>query len=98
MTAILTYLLSSIPQIAGNAKLVAEGVSAMVALYPIAKSEFQDLQPIVKNVIAVLRSDPSAMPATLDQLDAVEAKLDADYEEAAALAAAEDAKFSGGPG
>ncbi|WP_262048669.1 hypothetical protein [Bradyrhizobium sp. Bra78] len=95
MTEILTYLLSSIPQIAGNAKLVAQGVSAMVALYPIARAEFQDLQPIVKNAIAAFRSDPATMPATLDQLDAFEAKLDADYEEAAALAAAEDAKFAG---
>ncbi|MFB6460442.1 hypothetical protein [Bradyrhizobium tunisiense] len=95
MTQILTYLLSSIPQIAGNAKLVSEGVAAMVALYPIAKSEFQDLMPIVKNAIAAFRADPSAMPEVLDQLDALEAKLDADYEEAAALAAAEDAKFAG---
>lgn len=95
MTAVLTYILSSIPQIAGNAKLVAEAVAAMAALYPIAKAEFQDLQPIIKNAIAAFRADPSAMPATLDQLDQLEAKLDADYEEAAALAAAEDAKFSG---
>lgn len=96
MTPILTYLLSSIPQIAGNAKLIAEGVSAMVALYPIAKSEFQDMMPIIKTAIAAFRADPSAKPAVLDQLDALEAKLDADYEEAAALAAAEDARFAGG--
>jgi hypothetical protein len=93
---ILQFILSTIPQLAGNSQLIAQGVAALVELYPIARQEFIDLQPIVKTAIAAFRADPATMPDQLNALDKFEAQLDGDYEAAAARAAAEDAAAGSG--
>lgn len=89
MNAVLTLILGLLP-VGGNSALIEKIIDALVAVYPLVVQEYKDLTPIVKNIITALRSDPSTTAAQLDALDKLEAQLDADYEMAAAAAAAED--------
>lgn len=90
MNAVLLLIQALIP--AGtNAAMIEKIIAVLVDLYPIIVRSYHDLVPVVKNIITALRADPSTIPEQIDALDAFEAKLDADYEESAALAAAEDA-------
>lgn len=91
MNAILALIEALLPQLGGNAVIIEKIVNALVALAPMIAQEYADLKPIVANIITALRSDPSTTAAQLDALDAFETKLDADYETAAAAAAAQDA-------
>lgn len=89
MNAVLALILQLLP-VGGNAALIDKIIEALVAVYPLILQEYKDLVPIVKNIIAALRSDSSTMAGQLDALDKMEAQLDADYETAAAAAAAAD--------
>lgn len=91
MNAVLTLISALLPALGGNAALVEKIIAALVALYPIIKQEYTDLLPIVKNIVLALKADPSTTAAQLDDLDKMEIQIDADYETAAAAAAAEDA-------
>jgi hypothetical protein len=91
LNAVLTLIMAFLPQASGDAAITEKIISALVALWPMIKSEYADLKPIVSNIITALRSDPTATAANLDALDKFEAQLDADYETAAVAAAAEDA-------
>lgn len=91
MNAVLTLISVLLPALGGNAALVEKIIAALVALYPIIKQEYTDLLPIVKNIVLALKADPSTTAAQLDDLDKMETQIDADYEMAAAAAAAEDA-------
>ena len=90
MNAVLSLIAMLLPA-GGNAALVEKIIEALTALYPIVVREYQDLLPIVKNIITALKSDPSTTAAQLDALDKMEAQLDADFEAAATAAAVEDA-------
>lgn len=94
MTALLATILGLISALvpAGtNAALVEKIIEALIAIVPVVVKEYQDLVPIVRNIIAALKSDPSTTAAQLDQLQQLEAGWDADFEAAAAAAQAEDA-------
>ena len=93
MNAVLSLIAMLLPA-GANAALVEKIIEALTALYPIVVREYQDLMPIVKNIITALKSDPSTTAAQLDALDKMEAQLDADFEAAATAAAAEDAAAS----
>lgn len=96
--AVIEALLAQLSAGSATVTLATKIVSALVALVPIVQQEYKDLVPILsniiamgKNVVAGTSADPATITAMLDQLDAAEATLDAAYDEAAALAAAEDA-------
>jgi hypothetical protein len=91
MNAVLILIESLLPLLGGNAGVITNIVNALIALAPLISAEYADLKPIVGNILTALRADPSTTAAQLDALDTFEAKLDADYETVAALAAAEDA-------
>lgn len=91
MNAILTLIEAALPLLGGNAGMIEKIIAALTALYPLIVQEYADLKPIVGNIITALRNDPSTTAAQLDALDKMETQLDADYETAAAAAAAEDA-------
>ncbi len=91
IVALIEAILPSVGVSSANVMLISKIIAALVALIPIIKAEYQDLVPIVQRIIIALKADPSTIPAQLDALDAAEAQLDADYENAAAAAAAEDA-------
>lgn len=91
MNAVLTLISALLPALGANAGLIEKIIAALVALYPIIAQEYADLLPIVKNIVLALKADPSTTAAQLDELDKMETQIDADYETAAAAAAAEDA-------
>ncbi|APO53442.1 hypothetical protein LUI11_15225 [Bradyrhizobium diazoefficiens] len=93
MTAMLTTILSLISALvpAGtNAALIEKIVAALIQIVPVVVKEYQDLVPIVRNIIGALKADPSTTAAQLEQLQALEVQWDADFEAAAAAAIAED--------
>ncbi|MCW1991137.1 hypothetical protein ABIE85_001859 [Bradyrhizobium diazoefficiens] len=93
MTAMLTTILSLISALvpAGtNAALIEKIVAALIQIVPVVVKEYQDLVPIVRNIIAALKADPSTTAAQLEQLQALEVQWDAEFEAAAAAAIAED--------
>ncbi|GAB9224792.1 hypothetical protein ACFLEY_21765 [Bradyrhizobium sp. YCK136] len=93
MTAMLTTILSLISALvpAGtNAALIEKIVAALIQIVPVVVKEYQDLVPIVRNIIGALKADPSTTAAQLEQLQQLEVEWDADFEAAAAAAIAED--------
>lgn len=93
MTAMLTTILSLISALvpAGtNAALIEKIVAALIQIVPVVVKEYQDLVPIVRNIIGALKADPSTTAAQLEQLQALEVQWDAEFEAAAAAAIAED--------
>lgn len=94
MSAILTSVLAIIGQLAGqtgNAALVEKIIEALIAIIPVVVKEYQDLAPIIQNIITALKSDPSTTAEQLAQLQQLEIQWDAEFEAAAAAAQAEDA-------
>ena len=93
MTAMLTTILGLISALVPsgtNAALVEKIIEALIAIVPVVVKEYQDLVPIVRNIIAALKADPSTTAAQLATLQQLEAGWDADFEAAATAAAAED--------
>lgn len=92
--ALLANLLSGIavllPLVPGGAA-VAPILAILTQVVPVAIKEAQDVTPIIKDIIATLKGNPAATADQLDALDVMEAKLDADFDAAAAVAEAEDA-------
>jgi len=69
-----------------------EGIISVVsAATPVIIKEYKDLKPIVSNIIAVIKADPSTQLDQLKALEQYEIQLDAEFDEAAAAAQAEDA-------
>lgn len=70
-----------------------EGIISVVsAATPVIIKEYKDLKPIVSNIIAVIKADPSTQLDQLKALEQYEIQLDAEFDEAAAAAQAEDAE------
>ena len=70
-----------------------EGIISVVsAATPLIIKEYKDLKPIVSNIIAVIKADPSTQLDQLKALEQYEIQLDAEFDEAAAAAQAEDAE------
>ncbi|MEH2690493.1 hypothetical protein DXU04_37155 [Bradyrhizobium diazoefficiens] len=89
LTTILSLISALVP--AGtNAALIEKIVAALIQIVPVVVKEYQDLVPIVRNIIGALKADPSTTAAQLEQLQALEVQWDADFEAAAAAAIAED--------
>lgn len=79
-------LLLVIAQIAPNIgipSVIVSIISALENIIPVVVKEFQDLAPLVKNIIAALRNNDSVTEDQKTQLDTLEVKLDADFEAAA---------------
>lgn len=95
MSAILTTLLSLIEQFlpaiaGGNASAIQSVIKVLVQLIPVLTQEYEDLRPIIQNIIDALRDDPATTGKQLETLDELDAKVDAAFEEAATAAEAED--------
>ena len=82
LTALLAVLVQIAPNI-GIPSVIVSIISALENIIPIVVKEFQDVAPMVKNIIAALKNNDSVTQDQLDQLDVLEAKLDADFEAAA---------------
>ena len=86
MTAAITLLLSVIASIAGTAgaPTIATIITALTNILPFLIQEVTAVVPLVKNIIAALKGNDQITQDQLDQLTALEATYDADFEAAAA--------------
>jgi hypothetical protein len=87
---LLTGIATLLPLIPGGGA-VSPILAILGQVVPVVVQEAQDLAPIVKNIIAALKNDPTATADELATLDALDAQVDAAFEAAAAAAQAEDA-------
>jgi len=90
MIAALLALLTSVAGITGEASVIAQIVSTLVSLVPTLVQEYKDLVGPVRNIIAALSANPATTADQLATLQALDAKVDADFEAAASAAQAED--------
>lgn len=93
MLAIVAPIIALLAQIApavSTLGAVGNVIATLTALVPAIVREASDLIPTVKNIIATLRGTDAITPEQLNQLDVIEAKIDADYDAASAAAKAED--------
>jgi hypothetical protein len=70
--------------------LIKSAVEFVVAVAPVVVKEYQDLKPIVSNIITALKASPEALPDQLAALQAAEVLLDSNFETAAAKSLEED--------
>lgn len=96
MQAIITPLLALLQLAAPGAttQIIAQCIAILTALIPILVKEYQDLLPIVQNVIATLQSSDDITDEQWDDLDAMSDQYDKEFEAALAKAKAEDAAAS----
>lgn len=83
MNAILTSLLtlvSSLTPLATGASTISSIISTLTEVVPLIVKEFQDVVPFVKNIITTLRGNSEVTQDQLDQLDILEAKVDAAFD------------------
>lgn len=88
MSEILTLLLTVLAQIIPSLNVpssISAIVSTLVSLIPVLIKEYQDMVPIVRNIIAALKENSTITAEQLQQLDELEAKIDAEFEAAAAM-------------
>lgn len=93
MYQVVTAVIALIAQIApaiSTAGTIAKIITALAALIPALVKYAQDLIPTVKGIIETLRGADGVTPEQLEELDAIEAKIDADYDEVSKKAAEED--------
>ena len=88
MSGALTLLLTVLAQIAPSLHVsssITSIITTLVELIPILVKEFQDVVPLVKNIITALRGNNAITEEQLKSLDDLEAKIDAEFEAAAAM-------------
>ncbi len=91
VSTVIALLAQLLPAVSGNSALIGNIVNALIQIIPALVQEYQDLLPMVKNVIAVLQADPATTQDQLGQLTALDAQVDAAFDAAAAAAEAADA-------
>lgn len=86
MTATITLLLTVLAQLATTAgqAQIANIINALTNIIPFLIEELQQVVPLIKNIIAALKGNGEITQDQLDQLTALEAQYDADFEAAAA--------------
>lgn len=90
ITALLALLQALMPMLT-SATSVQSVINALVQIIPVLVKEFQDVVPIIKNIIAALSENPATTEEQLAELAKLDEKVDAEFEAAAAAAQAEDA-------
>lgn len=93
MSAAIIALLSVIAQIATSAGVaqIASIVTTLEAIIPVLIKEYQDVAPMIKNIIDALKGNVAITPEQVTQLETMDAQVDQEFEAAAAAAQAEDA-------
>ena len=90
MLATILAVMAQIAGATGEASTITSIVNALIQLVPTLVKEYEDLVPIVKNIIAALSANPAATADQLKTLQTLDAQVDADFEAAATAAEAED--------
>ena len=91
MLAIILEILTAIAGTTAEASTITSIINALVALIPVLVKEYEVLVPVVKNIIAALQANPATTADQLATLQALDAKVDFDFEEAAKAAQIDDA-------
>ena len=86
VVALLTQLLPILSTSAGSTVIAV--INALVQIIPVVVQEATDLVAPIKNVIAALSANPAATADQLATLAALDAQVDAAFENAAAAAGA----------
>ena len=89
--ALIQQLLPALGTSTATAALITKIVSILVEITPIVVQEYNDLLPIVKNIITALKADPTTTAAQMIALKSLDLQVDAAFEAAATAAEAEDA-------
>lgn len=89
MSAILA-LLVQIAGATGEVSTIGSIISTLTTLIPTLVQEYKDLVTPVKNIIGALSANPAATADQVATLQALDAKVDADFETAVAQATADD--------
>ena len=92
MSAALVALLTILAQISptlGSASITAV-INALIQIIPALINTVEDVIPMVKNIIAALKSNAQITPQQLTDLAALNAATDQAFEAAATAAQAED--------
>ena len=100
MLALAPTLLALIAEIApllGAGSQIGKAVSLVAQIVPPLIQTAKDMIPVAKSAIAALRGNAEITPEQIAELDAIEAKIDADYDAASAAAKAEDEAAGGTP-
>lgn len=79
--AILTGLAAILEKTGLTSAAVQSAITMLTNLLPILIKEYNDVLPSVKNIIAVLKGG-KITAEQLDALDALEAKIDSEYDDA----------------
>src|SRR5690242_14824884 len=90
ITSIIDLITSVLLPNLNSSSAIAKVINTLVQAVPIIIQEVKDMVGPVQNIIAALRSNSAITPEQLDQLDTLEAQLDANFDAAAAAAQAQD--------
>ncbi len=87
-------LLSKLVPLATGTGTVGTIVNTLVEVVPILVKEYQDVLPIVKNIIATLKGDGTITPEQWQALDTLDKQVDDMFDVTAVAAEAEDKGFA----
>lgn len=90
ITAVLTVLQALLPAVSSSAA-VQSIINALIQLIPLVLKAYQDLLPMIKNIIAALQANDATNAEQIAQLAVLSAVVDANFDDAVARAEAEDA-------
>lgn len=80
---LITLLGKLIPAIGNNAQLIDTIIQALEQIVPVLVKEYQDLVPIVSNIIAALKGTDGITVDQWNALTALEAQIDSEFDQAA---------------
>ena len=85
-SGILILILQAVAKLLQQAGLtstaIQNGIALLTGLVPVLIKEYRDVLPYVQNIISVLRSGDDITQEQLDELDALEATLDSEWDAA----------------
>jgi|SRR6478752_584797 len=82
ITMILQAVSTLLQQTGLTTKAIQNGIALLSGLVPVLVKEYRDVLPYVQNIITVLKSSDKITDAQMADLEAMEAKLDADWDAA----------------
>jgi hypothetical protein len=72
-----------IPAIGNNQDLITKIITALEEIVPVLVKEYQDLVPIVQNIIAALKGTDGVTSEQWTSLDTLEKQIDTEFDQAA---------------
>lgn len=83
ISALLALLSQIVPSLSGDATLIGTIINALIQIIPVIQQEVADVTPAIKNIISALSANPATTADQLATLQALDAQVDAAFEQAA---------------